>query len=95
MSRQERRGYTGEDETGQHCYRQDVLLDPFAPLRLGRTEDDALDFVVNPATCLERVGIRDAGKIVKVCLEEPESLRSLATNTRGFCMIVGPPEAHR
>lgn len=78
MPGKERRGNTGEDQTGKHGYRQDVLLDLLAALGLGGPEDDALDLVVHAAACFERVRIGDGGEIVEVGLEEPECLWGLA-----------------
>lgn len=79
MSRQKRRGYAGEHQTGQYGDRQDVFFDLLASLGLGRAKDDALDFVVYSATCLESVRVRSGCEIVQVGLEEPEGLHMLAT----------------
>ena len=73
-------GKPGGRHTGNHQARQDgngenVLLDLLAALRLGGPENDALDLVVYPATCLERVRIVVCGEVVEVGLEEPEGLR--------------------
>ena len=67
-------GNTGQYQTGQHGDRQYIVLYALPGRRVRASEDNALYFVVYPATSLEcvRGGLR--GEIVQVCLEEPEGL---------------------
>ena len=50
---EEGRRYARQDQTREHRDGQHVLLDLLAALGLGGPEDDALDAVVYPPTCLE------------------------------------------
>lgn len=79
MSGEKRGCYAGEHQAGKHGYGEDILLDLLPPLWLGRTKDDALDFIVDPATSLERMRIRVGREIMEVCLEEPESLHWISS----------------
>jgi hypothetical protein len=68
------RGYARKDQTREHCDGKYVLLDLLSALRLGGSEDDALDSVVYSATCLEGDGVGGACEIVEICLEQPKCL---------------------
>ena len=53
MSWEKGRGYARKDQTREHGDGEYVLLDLLSALRLGGSEDDALDSIVYSATCLE------------------------------------------
>lgn len=61
-------------QTGQHGDRQYIVLYALPGRRIRASEDNALYFVVYPATSLECVRRGLGGEIVEVCLEEPEGL---------------------
>jgi hypothetical protein len=66
------RGYARKDQTREYGDGEYVLLDLLSALRLGGSEDDALDPVVYSATCLEGDGVGGACEIVEICLEQPK-----------------------
>ena len=65
---------TGQYQTGQHGNRQHIILYALPGRRVRASKDNALYFVVYPATGLECVRGGLGGEIVEVCLEEPEGL---------------------
>lgn len=74
MSWEKGRGYARKDQTREYGDGEYVLLDLLSALRLGGSEDDALDSIVYSATCLECDGVGGACEIVEICLEQPKCL---------------------
>lgn len=73
-AREHGHGNTGQYQTRQHGGRQYIVLYALSGRRIRASEDNALYFVVYPATSLECVRRGLGGEIVEVCLEEPEGL---------------------
>ena len=73
-AREHGNGNTGQYQTGQHGDRQHIVLYALPGRRIRASEDNALYFVVYPATSLECVRGGLGGEIIEVCLEEPEGL---------------------
>lgn len=59
----------GEDEAREDGDRENILLDLVMASRIGESEDNVLDFVVNSAARLKGVRLGVRRQIVEVCLE--------------------------
>jgi hypothetical protein len=70
--RQKGCGDSSKYDASKHRDWKNVVLDFFAT-RVD-TKDNALNLVVDSSTCAKMYGLRVPGQIVKVGLEEPESL---------------------
>jgi hypothetical protein len=81
MSGEERCGYTCQHQAREYGDGQYILLDLLPPLWLGRPKYDALHAVVDSPARLEGDRVRGAGKVVEVCLEQPEGLRDILVPT--------------
>ena len=77
MGGQKRGGYARKHQAREDGDGQNVLLYFLAPLGLGRPKDDALDAVVDAATCLEGDRIGRTCEVVQIGLEEPKGLQAV------------------
>jgi hypothetical protein len=72
--RQARNGHAGQDQTCQDGDGERVLLNLLMPGGVPQPKHYVLEFIVDPSTCSESLGVWIGGEVGQIALEQPEGL---------------------